>query len=53
MGSLLAFLLGLAIYFLPTIIGNARGVGGLFWWNLLLGWSGIVWLVLLVLSLVR
>jgi hypothetical protein len=53
MGSLLSLVFGLAIYFLPTIIAYYRDKpNSLFLWNLLLGWSGIGWLVLLVISLV-
>jgi TM2 domain-containing membrane protein YozV len=40
-------LIALAIYFLPTIIGSRRGLasqGGLFFVNLILGWTIIGWL---------
>lgn len=43
-----------AIYLLPTIIAFSRGHAsrwGIFATNLLLGWSGILWLVALIWSL--
>lgn len=42
------------IYLLPTIIAFSRGHAsrwGIFATNLLLGWSGIIWLVVLIWSL--
>lgn len=42
------------IYLLPTIIAFSRGHAskwGIFATNLLLGWSGIIWLVALIWSL--
>ena len=55
-GSVLLFflLIGLAIYFLPTIIAMARGKRNalaIFAMNLLLGWSFIGWAIALVWSL--
>jgi hypothetical protein len=48
-GGLLLILLTLACYFLPTFVacmrGKAHGTGGVFFVNLLLGWSVIGWFV--------
>ncbi len=45
----LGFLLLLALYFLPTLIGrNKSNVGAIFVLNLLLGWTVIGWIVALV-----
>ena len=42
-----------ALYFLPTIVAAHRGhrSGGMFLLNLLLGWTGVGWLVLLFYAL--
>jgi hypothetical protein len=48
-------LLGLAVYFLPTIIGavrRARGVVGIILLNVFGGWTGIGWVGALIWSLV-
>ena len=45
---------GTFVYFLPTIVGAARGVGRMsvvFLVNLLFGWSLVGWIVALVLAL--
>jgi Superinfection immunity protein/zinc-ribbon domain len=43
------FLFGLALYFLPSILGrNKRNFGAIFVLNLLLGWTLIGWVVALV-----
>jgi len=45
-------LFGLALYFLPTIIGFRKSnAGAIFALNLLLGWTVIGWIVALVWSL--
>ena len=49
--ELLTFLLGLAFYFLPAIIAivrDHRNKVAILLTNLLLGWTGIVWLVALI-----
>jgi hypothetical protein len=46
--------LGLAAYFIPTIIAGIRqhpSRRGIFLLNLLLGWTGIFWIVALIQSL--
>ncbi len=51
---LILFLIGTAVYFLPTIVGTVRRVpdrGVLVLVNLLLGWSLIGWVVALVMAL--
>jgi hypothetical protein len=48
-------LLGVAMYFLPTIIGAARratGLVGIILLNIFAGWTGIGWVAALVWSLV-
>ena len=48
-GALALLVIGLILYFLPTFIamsrGKANGTGGVFFVNLLLGWSVIGWFV--------
>ncbi len=48
-GTLILVALGLILYLLPTFIamsrGKANGTGGVFFVNLLLGWSVIGWFV--------
>ena len=42
------------IYFLPTAIASGNGkrnIGAIFAFNLLLGWSGLGWIICLVWSL--
>jgi len=49
LGGFLLFGLGLALYFLPTIVGNTKSnIGAIFMLNLLLGWTLIGWVVALV-----
>src|ERR1035438_10013211 len=51
-GGILIFLVALAIYFLPSIIGkNKRNSGAIFALNFLLGWTLIGWIVSLVWAL--
>lgn len=47
------FVLLTLLYFLPTIVATQRGhrAGGIIVLNLLLGWTGIGWLVLTVWAL--
>lgn len=46
------FVLGLALYFLPTMIGfRKRNAGAIFALNLFLGWTLVGWVVALVWSL--
>ena len=54
MSEIFVVLSVLVIYFLPSIIAFNRGHAskwGIFATNLLLGWSGILWLVALIWSL--
>jgi Superinfection immunity protein len=52
--DVLLFLIGLFLYFLPSIIGrNKRNSGGIFVLNLLAGWTFIGWIVALVWALVN
>jgi hypothetical protein len=53
---LIAFLFGLALYFMPTVIAYSRkksNVTAIFVLNLLLGWTLIGWVVALVWSLAQ
>lgn len=48
-------LLGIGVYFLPTIIvciraGGTEDAGELFIWNLFFGWTVIWWIIALVMS---
>jgi hypothetical protein len=48
-------LLGLAVYFLPAIIGavrHAKGLVGIILLNVFAGWTGIGWVIALIWSLV-
>lgn len=48
--------IGLAVFFIPTIIASSRGhknTLAIFVLNLLLGWSGIIWVVALVWALMN
>jgi heme/copper-type cytochrome/quinol oxidase subunit 2 len=49
MGGLILAVIALACYFLPTIVassrGKANGTGGVFFANLLLGWTVAGWFV--------
>ena len=45
----IAVVAGLALYFLPTIVGrDKRNAGAIFTLNLLLGWTLVGWVVALV-----
>jgi hypothetical protein len=47
-------LIGLIIYFLPSIIAalnHHRSMRGIFLVNLLLGWSGLGWLIVLIIAM--
>lgn len=51
--GLLILAAGLMLYFLPTIVAESRGREGVVLLgigNLLLGWTGIGWLVLLIVA---
>ena len=50
----MAGLLGVAIYFLPSLVAAARqthNVTGIFLLNLFLGWTGIGWIIALLLAI--
>ena len=50
----MAGLIGVAIYFLPSLIAAARhthNATGIFLLNLFLGWTGIGWLIALCLAI--
>ena len=56
MEVLFYWLIGLAIYFIPTIQAiNAKkkNKGAIFALNLLLGWSGIGWVIALIWALTK
>lgn len=45
------FFIGLAMYFLPTIVAGVRHVtcrGGIVMLNIFLGWTGIGWIIALI-----
>lgn len=47
----LGVFLSLVVYFIPYLIANtkrAKEKGIIFWLNLLVGWTGLVWLALVV-----
>ena len=49
-----ALIFGLFFYLFPYFIARARDhhkKTGIFWINLLLGWSGLVWIILLIYSI--
>jgi hypothetical protein len=51
----MAGLIGVGIYFLPSLIAAARhthNTTGIFLLNLFLGWTGIGWIIALVLAIV-
>jgi len=53
-GVLLAIVVGLVFYFLPTIIAASRGkrdIGAIFALNLLAGWTFVGWIISLVWAL--
>ena len=48
-------ILGLGVYFLPTIIGavrHAKGIVGIILVNIFAGWTGVGWIIALIWSLV-
>lgn len=50
----MAGLLGVAVYFLPSLVAAARqthNVTGIFLLNLFLGWTGIGWIIALLLAI--
>ena len=50
----MAGLIGVGIYFLPTLIAVARrthNVTGIFLFNLFLGWTGIGWIIALLVAI--
>jgi|HubBroStandDraft_3_1064219.scaffolds.fasta_scaffold470686_2 hypothetical protein len=50
----MAGLLGVGLYFLPSLIAVARRTHnstGIFLFNLLLGWTGIGWFIALIMAL--
>ncbi len=50
----MAGLIGVGIYFLPTLIAVARrthNATGIFLLNLFLGWTGIGWIIALLMSI--
>ena len=56
MGLIFAILIGLGIYFIPTIIGyknNKTNKSAIFALNLLLGWCLIGWVISLVWALTK
>jgi len=55
-GAVVGFIILLALYFVPSIVGFARGhhnKWAIFALNLLLGWTGLGWIGALVWSLTR
>jgi hypothetical protein len=51
----MAGLIGVGIYFLPSLIAVARqthNTTGIFLLNLLLGWTGIGWIIAFIMALV-
>jgi hypothetical protein len=47
--ELIGFILILALYFLPSIIGYShRNLGSIFLLNLLLGWTAIGWIIAII-----
>ena len=52
MDGVIFLVIGITLYFLPTIIGrNKRNAGAIFALNLLLGWTLVGWVVALVWAL--
>jgi len=50
----MAGLIGIGLYFLPSLIAAARqthNAAGIFVLNLLLGWTGIGWILALIIAL--
>ncbi len=48
-------ILGIAVYFLPTIIGavrHAKSIVGIILVNIFAGWTGVGWIIALIWSLV-
>ena len=49
MGALILVVLGIALYFVPSIVGwKTKGVNGIIVLNLFLGWTGIGWIAALI-----
>jgi len=49
--SLIAAIIFLVVYFLPALVGclnKKKNAGGIFMLNLLLGWTGIGWIIALI-----
>ena len=56
LGLIIALLVLLALYFIPTIVANSRGkrnTGAIFAMNLLLGWTFLGWVLSLIWALTR
>lgn len=50
--EIIVFLIGLALYFIPTFLGSDRKDSAwIFLFNLLLGWTVICWLIAIVWAL--
>ncbi len=52
----LAILIGLSLYFLPTIIVEIRGTeqaARVIWVNLIFGWTGLGWVAALIWALIK
>ena len=50
----MAGLIGIAVYFLPSLIAAARhthNTTGIFLFNLFLGWTGIGWVIALLMAI--
>lgn len=50
----MAGIVGVGLYFLPSLIAAARrthNVTGIFLLNLFLGWTGILWIVALIMAI--
>lgn len=54
--SVFLFILGLLIYFLPSLVAaanNSRQGIAIFLLNLLLGWTGLGWIVALIWAVIK
>ena len=50
----MAGIVGVGLYFLPSLIAVARrthNVTGIFILNLLLGWTGVIWVIALIMAI--
>jgi Superinfection immunity protein len=50
----MAGVIGVGLYFLPSLVAAARhahNTGGIFIFNLLLGWTGIGWFIALIMAI--